>query len=403
MEERGSFFMNKLSIDKVDLKGKRVFIRVDFNVPVEDGKVTDATRIEAAIPTIKYAAEAGAKVIIASHMGRPRGKPNPDYSLRQVIDTFSALLGKPVSFADDCVGEAAEEAVAALGEGDVLLLENLRFHAEEEKNDEDFSRALSALADVYINDAFGTAHRAHASTEGITRFVQPAAAGFLLEREIDAFNRTLRSPERPLAAVLGGAKVSSKLDALDHLVDKCDIMVIGGAMAFTFLKALGFEVGKNILEEEMIGRVTEIMAKARRKGVKFYLPVDFLVSDSFEDDAKTDLVTRQDLPDDEYAPDIGPATIALYRLALKPARTIIWNGPMGVFEKAPFAAGTMAIAHALADSGAFTVVGGGDSVTAVNKACLADKMGYISTGGGAFLELMEGKELPGLAALTDAE
>lgn len=394
--------MEKLSIDQVDLKGKRVFIRVDFNVPLEDGHVTDDTRIKAAIPTIKHAVDAGAKVIVASHMGRPKGEPRPEYSLRQTLETFIELLGKPVAFAEDCVGDKAVEAAASMNDGDVLLLENLRFHKEEEENDEGFARSLAELADVYVNDAFGTAHRAHASTEGITKFVQPAVAGFLMKGEIDAFNKSMKNPERPLAVVLGGVKVSTKLDALDHLVDKCEIMIVGGAMAFTFLKALGFETGRNIVESEMTGQVSQIMAKARRKGVKFYLPVDFLVADAIDESARTELVTRQDMPEDQLAPDIGPATIALFRLALKNAKTIIWNGPMGVFEKAPFAAGTMAIARTMADSGAFTVVGGGDSVTAVNAAGLADEMSYISTGGGAFLELMEGKTLPGIAALTDA-
>ncbi|MGK7344721.1 MAG: phosphoglycerate kinase [Candidatus Nitrospinota bacterium M3_3B_026] len=395
--------MNKMSIRDIDLAGKRVFIRVDFNVPVENGEVVDDTRIKESIPTIRHAAEAGAKVILASHMGRPKGKPSPELSLEQVAPSVSEHLGKPVAFAGDCVGEEVENAVADMKDGDVLLLENLRFYPEEEENDEEFSEKLARLADLYVNDAFGTAHRAHASTEGITRFVNPAVAGFLMEKEIEAFNKALKNPERPLAAVFGGVKVSTKLAALDHLTDRLDIIIIGGAMAFTFLRALGFGTGKNIVEEEMLGDVREIMVKARKRGVKLYLPVDFVAADSLEEDAGTDLVTRQDLPENMYAPDIGPATIALFRLALKPARTIIWNGPMGVFEKPPFAAGTMAVAQAMADSGALTVVGGGDSGAAVNMAGLAGRMSYISTGGGAFLELMEGRTLPGIAALTDAD
>jgi phosphoglycerate kinase len=392
--------MDKLAIDEIELKGKRVFIRVDFNVPLENGRVTDETRIREAVPTIRYAAEKGARVVVVSHLGRPKGV-TPEFTLKQVIEPFSKLLGRPVAFADDCVGEKAESAVAALKEGGVLLLENVRFHKEEEKNDEEFSKKLARLADVYVNDAFGTAHRAHCSTEGITRFVKPAVAGFLMKKEIEYFNKSMTRPDRPLAVVLGGAKASTKLAVIDHLLDKCDIMVIGGGMAFTFLKAQGLEVGKNILETEMVDKVAGVMAKARQKGVKFYLPVDFVVADKIEDGIPAELVTSQNLPSDKVAPDIGPATIALFNLALKPAKTIIWNGPMGVFEKKTFSAGTMAMAHCLADSGALTVVGGGDSVTAVDEAGLAEKMSFISTGGGAFLELLEGKTLPGLAALTD--
>jgi phosphoglycerate kinase len=392
--------MEKLSIDEIGLKGKRVFIRVDFNVPLENGQVTDETRIREAIPTIKYAAEKGARVVVASHLGRPKGV-TPEFTLKQVIATFSRLLGKPVAFAEDCVGDKAESAVSALKEGEVLLLENLRFYKEEEKNDGEFSKKLARLADVYVNDAFGTAHRAHCSTEGITRFVRPAVAGFLMKKEIEYFNKSMTRPEHPLAVVLGGAKASTKLAVIEHLLDKCDIMVIGGGMAFTFLKALGLEVGKNILEADMVGKVADVMAKARQKGVKLYLPVDFVVAEKIEDGIPVELVTSQDLPADKVAPDIGPATIALFNLALKPAKTIIWNGPMGVFEKKAFSAGTMAMAHFIADSGALTVVGGGDSVTAVDEAGLAEKMSFISTGGGAFLELLEGKTLPGLAALTD--
>lgn len=394
--------MNKLSIDKIDLKSKRVFIRVDFNVPLKDGKVTDATRITSAMPTIKHAVAAGARVIVASHMGRPKGEPKPEYSLRQVVDTFSEILGKPVAFAEDCVGDVAEAAVAAMNDGDVLLLENLRYHAEEEKNDEAFAKKLASLADVYVNDAFGAAHRAHASIEGITRYVSPSVSGFLLKKEIDYFNRAIAEPKRPMAAILGGAKVSTKIGAFENLVDKCDIMLVGGGMAFTFLKSMGYEIGSNILEKDMIEAAGRIMKKARDKGVKFYLPVDFLVAPAIEEGAATEAVTFQELPGDKVAPDIGPATIELYRLALKPAATIVWNGPMGVFEIPEFARGTNEMIETLSGHPALTVIGGGDSVLAVNMAGAGGKMDFMSTGGGAFLEMMEGKTLPGLAALTDA-
>ncbi|MBI5814990.1 MAG: phosphoglycerate kinase [Nitrospinae bacterium] len=392
--------MDKLSIEDVELKGRKVFIRVDFNVPVENGKVTDDTRIREAVSTIKYAADKGARVIVASHLGRPKGV-TPEFTLRQTLDTFQKLLGKSVAFAEDCVGEKAESAVAALKGGDVLLLENVRYYKEEKKNDEGFSKKLAALADVYVNDAFGTAHRAHCSTEGITRFVKTSVAGFLMKKEIDYFNKSMTHPERPLAVVLGGAKASTKLPVIENLLEKCDIMIIGGGMAFTFLKALGREVGKNILEADMVDKVTEVMMKAKQKGVKFYLPVDFVTGSTIKDSAKEDVVTAQELSADKVAPDIGPATILLFAEALKPARTIIWNGPMGVFENKAFSEGTMAMARAMAESGALTVVGGGDSVTAVNEAGLANRMSFISTGGGAFLELLEGKTLPGIAALND--
>ena len=394
--------MKKLSVRDVELKGKRVFIRVDFNVPLDGGKVSDTTRIEMAIPTIRLAVEQGAKVIVASHLGRPKGEVKAEFSLRQVVDTFSQCLGEPVAFCDECVGPKAEKAVAELNDGEVLLLENLRFHKEESANDEGFAKQLASHADVYVNNAFGTAHRAHASIAGITRFVTPAVSGFLLEREIDYFNRAMTNPDRPLAVIFGGAKVSTKLQALDNLIDKCDIMLIGGGMAFTFLKARGFEIGDNILEEEMIENARAMMAKAKARGVKFYLPVDFVVADAFDEKANTELVTYQELPKGKPAPDIGPASVKLFKLALKPAKTIVWNGPVGVFEMTPFAKGTMAIVDALANSDALTVVGGGDSVTAVNVAGAGDKMDFLSTGGGAFLEMMEGKQLPGIASLSDA-
>jgi phosphoglycerate kinase len=392
----------KLSIDEVDLAGKRVFCRVDFNVPLKEGVVTDDSRIQAAIPTIRYAVDAGAMVIVASHLGRPKGKPDPAYSLTQIVSTFEAALGSPVKFVDDCVGEKGQKAMADLKPGEVLLLENIRFCPEETANDPEFAKKLANNIDVYVNDAFGAAHRAHASTEGITHHVPVAASGFLLRDEIDYFNRSMANPDRPLAVIIGGAKVASKLDALKHLVDRCDIMVVGGGMAFTFLKSMGINIGKSILEEDMLDNCRAIMTRAGERGVKFYLPVDVLVAESIDAAEAADLVTIQEIPDNMYCPDIGPASIALFRLALKSAKTIVWNGPMGVFENPAFAAGTVAIAHTIADGGALTVVGGGDSVSAVSVAGVGNKIGHLSTGGGAFLELLEGKDLPGIAALTDA-
>lgn len=393
--------MNKLSLDQVNLSGKRVFIRVDFNVPFENGHITDDTRIVSSLPTIRHAMKAGAKVIVASHMGRPKGKPDPQFSLKPVVPLFSKLLGAPVAFAEDCVGETALAAVNTLAPGGVVLLENLRFHKEEEKNDEGFAKKLAELCDVYVNDAFGSAHRAHASTEGMTRFVKPAVSGFLMKKEIEYFNRSLADPQRPLAALLGGAKVSTKLSVLENLLDKCDIMLIGGGMAFTFLKKLGHEIGGNILEPDMLDAAGRIMEKAKAKGVTFLLPEDFVVAESL--DAALGRVTDvHHLDGKTIAPDIGPATIEMFKKELGRAKTIIWNGPMGVFEKKQFSAGTMAMVEALAASPALTVVGGGDSVLAINMAGAADRIDFMSTGGGAFLELMEGKTLPGLAALTDA-
>ncbi|VAX23629.1 Phosphoglycerate kinase, partial [hydrothermal vent metagenome] len=346
--------MKKLSIDQVDLKGKKVFIRVDFNAPLENGLVTDDTRIKAAIPTIKLAISQGARVIVASHLGRPKGEVKPEYSLLPVKEVFSKSLGAPVLFAEDCVGEKTGRLVDSLKNGEVALLENLRFHKEEENNDEDFARALADMAEIYVNDAFGAAHRAHASTEGITHFVKTSVAGLLMKNEIEYFSRSMINPERPLAVALGGAKISSKLGVVDSLIDKCDILIVGGAMAFTFLKALGVDVASNMVEDNKINEIMGVMARARKKGVKLYLPVDFVVGESLEDDIPTEAVTRQELPPDKIAGDIGPASSILFKLALKPARTIIWNGPMGVFEKKPYAGGTLAVATAMAVSRALT-------------------------------------------------
>lgn len=394
--------MEKKTIEKVDLKGKRVFIRADFNVPLdENGNITDDGRIRSTLPTINYALDAGAKVIIASHLGRPKGKPNPKFSLGPVAVRLSRLLNKEVKFARDCVGPDVEHMVAGMRPGDVLLLENLRFHPEEEKNDEAFSKALAAFTDIYVNDAFGTAHRAHASTYGITKFVKQSVAGFLMKKEIEYLQKTVADPVRPFVAILGGAKVSGKIGVIENLQDKVDKIIIGGAMAFTFIKARGQEVGSSLVEDDMLEMAQRLRKGVREKGVKFYLPVDFVVAESTNDGAETKIVTSQEIPRDWVGLDIGPATTRLFSEALQDAKTIIWNGPMGLFEKDAYSRGTFAIARAVADAYAATIVGGGDTDLAVHKAGVSDSITFISTGGGASLELLEGKELPGLAALTD--
>jgi phosphoglycerate kinase len=394
--------MNKKTIEKVELKGKRVFIRADFNVPLdENGNITDDTRIRSTLPTINYALDAGAKVILASHLGRPKGKPSPKYSLAPVVTRLSRLLGKEVAFAKDCVGPDVEHLVQGMRPGDVLLLENLRFHAEEEKNDEAFSRALAAFTDVYVNDAFGTAHRAHASTYGITKHVKVAVAGFLMKKEITYLQKAVANPVRPFVAILGGAKVSGKIGVIENLKDKVDKVIIGGAMAFTFNKAWGDEVGSSLVEPDMLETAMRIRNSARDKGVKFYLPVDFVVAENMNDGAETKIVTSQEIPKGWVGLDIGPATTRLFAEAIQDAKTIIWNGPMGMFEKDAYSRGTFAVARAVADAYATTIVGGGDTDVAVHRAGVADSITFISTGGGASLELLEGKQLPGLAALTD--
>jgi len=401
--------MNKLSVRDVDLAGKRVFIRVDFNVPIKDGRVDDDTRIRAAIPTIKYAGDQGGRVILASHLGRPKGQRVDKYSLRPVAEHLSQLLGKPVSFAEDCVGPAAEEKVAAMNDGDVLLLENLRFHAEEEKNDEGFARQLAALCDVYVNDAFGAAHRAHASTAGITKFVQPAAAGLLMEKELDYLSRVITNPEHPFLAILGGAKVSDKIPVINALIDrKVDKLLIGGAMAYTFLKAEGFTVGKSLVENEMLDTARQIKSRCEQSQVQLLLPTDHQVVDSYEP-IKAGKVAAKTIPIEftnagHAGMDIGVETINHFAEAMNDAKTIIWNGPMGVFEEPPFDQGTIGIAKAAAEAaerGATVIVGGGDSVAAVSRAGVADRISHISTGGGATLEFLAGDELPGVSALTD--
>ena len=404
--------MSKLSIRDIDLNNKRVFIRVDFNVPLtEDGQtITDDTRIVATLPTIEYALRHHAKVILASHLGRPKGKPNPKYSLRPVVDRLRELLDKKendysinVAFSPDCVGDIAQELSRQLESGQVLLLENLRYHAEEEANDPAFSKALASLAEIYVNDAFGSAHRAHASTEGITRFLKPAAAGLLMEKEITYLGKALESPEKPFVAIIGGSKISGKIDVINNLLDKVDSLVIVGGMAYTFQRALGVTTGKSLVEEDKIDVAKEALEKAKAKGVNLLLPVDNILADNFAADAKTqEWDTSKNFPADWQGLDIGPKTIAQIAELLSTARTIVWNGPAGVFEFPRFAIGTNAIAKAIAaNSAATSIIGGGDSVAAINQAGYADKVTHVSTGGGASLEFLEGKKLPGVEALTD--
>ncbi|PYS36328.1 MAG: phosphoglycerate kinase [Acidobacteria bacterium] len=402
--------MPKLSIRDLNLKGKRVFVRVDFNVPIKDRAVEDDTRIRAAIPTINYATERSARVILASHLGRPKGQRVEKYSLRPVAEHLSNLIEKPVAFADDCVGQAAESKVESLKDGDVLLLENLRFHPEEEKNDEELARQLASLCDgLYVNDAFGAAHRAHASTVGITKFVKHAAAGLLMEQELEYLGRVISKPEHPFVAILGGAKVSDKIPVINALIDrKVDKLLIGGAMAYTFLKSEGFTVGKSLVENDMLRTAAEIEKRAKDEGVELLLPTDHQVVDSYEPVKGQEIVAKT-IPIEftnagHAGMDIGAETLMHFANALQGARTIIWNGPLGVFEEPPFDQGTIGIALAVADAadrGATVIVGGGDSVAAVRQAGVADRITHISTGGGATLEFLAGKELPGVAALTN--
>ncbi|XP_072995203.1 phosphoglycerate kinase, cytosolic-like [Typha latifolia] len=388
-----------------DLKGKKVFVRVDLNVPLDGNqKVTDDTRIRAAVPTIKYLMEHGAKVILCSHLGRPKGI-TPKYSLKPLVPRLSELLGVTVEMANDCIGEEVEGLVAALPDGDVLLLENVRFYKEEEKNVPEFAKKLASLADVYVNDAFGTAHRAHASTEGVTKFLKPSVAGFLMQKELNYLVGAVANPEKPFAAIVGGSKVSTKICVIESLLEKVDILLLGGGMIFTFYKAQGYSIGSSLVEEDKLGLATALLEKAKSKGVSLLLPTDVVVADKFAADAESKVVAASDIPVGWMGLDIGPDSIQNFSESLDTTKTIIWNGPMGVFEFEKFAVGTEAIAKKLAElsgKGVTTIIGGGDSVAAVEKAGLADKMSHISTGGGASLELLEGKTLPGVLALDDA-
>jgi phosphoglycerate kinase len=401
--------MSKLSIRDLPLNGNRVLMRVDFNVPLEAGRVMDDTRIRETLPTIEYALRHGARLILASHLGRPKGKPNPALSLKPVAERLRMLLdkevgrGENVGFCPECVGEEAEEVAGKLEMGQTLLLENLRFHAEEEKNDPAFAKQLARLADFYVNDAFGTAHRAHASTEGITHFVQKSAAGLLMERELKYLGTVLENPAEPFVAILGGAKVSDKINVIQNLMRKVNSLIIGGGMAYTFLKAQGHEVGKSLVEADKLELAAKLLAEAKQKKISFLLPVDHVAADKIDANAKVvNIGEGEPIPANLMALDIGPKTIGLFSEEISRALTIVWNGPMGVFEVGPFSKGTFKIAQALADNpGATSIVGGGDSVAAVRAAGVADKMTHISTGGGASLEFLEGKKLPGVEALTD--
>ncbi|MDK2883048.1 MAG: phosphoglycerate kinase [Bacillota bacterium] len=392
--------MAKKTLRDIPVIGKRVLVRVDFNVPLQDGEVADDTRIRAAVPTIEYLRKYGSKIILVSHLGRPKGKVVPELRLDPVARRLEQILGVPVKKVDEAVGPAVEQAVQALKGGEVLLLENIRFYPGEEKNDRELAAGLAKLADVYVNDAFGTAHRAHASTAGVAEFL-PAVAGFLMEKELKMLGGVLEDPERPFVAILGGAKVSDKIQVLRNLMGRVDGLIIGGGMAFTFLAAQGYAVGRSILEEDKIPVAKEIMAEAKERGVRLLLPVDVVVAPEVTEKAVSRVVPVEAIPSDQMGLDIGPETRKLYAEAIAGARTVLWNGPMGVFELAPFAAGTQAVAQAVADSGAISVVGGGDSAAAVEKFGLADRMSHISTGGGASLEFLEGRELPGVAVLQD--
>ncbi|MEW6380362.1 MAG: phosphoglycerate kinase [bacterium] len=396
--------MNKLFVDQVNVKNKRVLVRTDFNVPLDSmGEISDDTRIRSVLPTINYLLDEGAKVILMSHMGRPKGKRDSKLSLSIVARRLQRLLQKDVLFVNDCIGNEVKAAVQRMRSGDVILLENLRFYIEEEKNDENFSRQLAEHGEVFVNDAFATAHRAHASNVGVTKFISPCVGGFLMKKEITYFQSAMETPIRPLAAIFGGAKVSGKIEALKNLIDKVDKIVIGGGMAFTFLKANGFEVGKSMVEENMIEVALDIMKSAKKQGVKLYLPVDVVIAEEVDPRAVTKVVPIQDIPANWMGLDIGPATTSLFAEALENAKTIVWNGPMGVFEIDAFSRGTFAMVNTVANSYAMTIVGGGDTDVAVHRVGESYKISYISTGGGAFLELLEGKELPGIAALTSKE
>lgn len=393
--------MSKKTVRDVELKGKNVLVRVDFNVPMDENKnITDENRILGALPTIQYLISKGAKVVLCSHLGRPKGEFNMKYSLAPVAERLGKHLGQEVKMAKDVIGSDADRIVASLKNGEVALLENLRFHKEEEKNDESFSKKLASYADVYVNDAFGTAHRAHASTEGVAHFL-PAVSGFLIEKELQFMGKALEQPDRPFVAILGGAKVSDKLGVINNLLEKVDSLIIGGGMAYTFSKAQGGQIGTSLLEEDKVVYAKEMIEKAKAKGVRLLLPVDTVVADKFDNDAQRQVVPAGQIPDGWMGLDIGPKTQELFAQAIKNAKTVVWNGPMGVFEMSNFANGTKAVAQALADSDATTIVGGGDSAAAVTQMGFAERISHISTGGGASLEFLEGLVLPGVAALND--
>ena len=397
--------MNKKTIRDVNVEGKRVFVRCDFNVPLdENGKITDENRIQGALPTIKYLLDHGAKVVLASHLGRPKNGPEAKFSLKPVAERLNQLLGGKVTMANDVIGEDAQEKVAALKNGEAVLLENVRFHKEEEKNDPEFAKKLASFADIFVNDAFGTAHRAHASTEGISHFVKTSVAGFLIEKELEVMGGALADPKRPFVAILGGAKVSDKIGVINNLLEKVDKLLIGGAMAYTFIVAKGGKVGMSKLEADKVDLAKELLEKAKAKGVELYLPVDTVIAQEFKADAESKVCETMAIPDGWEGLDIGPKTAELFAGVIKTAKTVIWNGPMGVFEFPKFAVGTKAVAQALADNPkAITIIGGGDSAAAIEQLGYADKVTHISTGGGASLEFLEGKVLPGIACLNDKD
>lgn len=392
--------LNKKTVEDLDVAGKKVLVRCDFNVPLSDGKITSDKRIVASLPTIKYLIKNGAKVILCSHLGRPKGEFKPEFSLAPVAARLSELLGQEVKMAKDVVGESAQSLAASLKDGEVMLLENVRFHKEETKNDPEFSKKLASLADLYVNDAFGSAHRAHSSTTGVADYL-PSACGYLIQKEIEFMGNALANPKRPLVAILGGAKVSDKIGVITNLLDKCDTIIIGGGMAYTFMKALGYEIGTSLLEADRVDEAKAMMETAKAKGVKFIIPVDNKVGKEYDPNTEAMVISSDNIPEGWMGLDIGPKTQALFADAIKGSGTVIWNGPMGVSEWENFAAGTIAVAKAVAESGAISIIGGGDSAAAVQKLGFADKMSHISTGGGASLEFLEGKELPGIAALSD--
>src|SRR6056297_2536814 len=396
--------MAKLTLNDVEVKGKKVLMRVDFNVPIENGKITDDNRIVQALPSIKHVIENGGLLILMSHLGRPAGEFDPEFSLKPTADHLSTLLDAKVHFAEDCVGEKAESVISKAEFGEVVVLENVRFHSEEKKNDKSFSEKLAAHGDLFVNDAFGSSHRAHASVAGVTRYLQPAVSGYLLEKEIKYLEESINDPERPFVAILGGAKVSDKIGVIENLLSKVDTIIVGGGMTYTFYKAKGWPIGNSLVEEDKVGLAGELLEKAENAGVKFMLPMDSVVAKEFKNDAEHKVVDEDGIEDEWMALDIGPQSALAFGNVIKSARTVVWNGPMGVFEMENYADGTFAVAEALAEAtkhGATTIIGGGDSASAIRKAGLEDKVSHVSTGGGASLEFLEGKELPGVAALTD--